>query len=232
MIEDNDDAVEVPNDDDPVDIDEFVAFSPTHTFIHTLTGRFWSTTAVNARLKPLELLDAKGLPVRGKDGKPLTIKATTWLDRNRAVDDVTWAPGEPQLIKGKTVIDGGWIEHPRIVCFNLYRRSRLLLGDKHAAEPWIAHVYKVFEPDDAAHIIKYLAHRVQRSHEKINHALVLGGAQGIGKDTLLEPVKMAVGPWNFHEISPRDMLGGFTPYLKSVILRINEARVAARKLAR
>ena len=35
----------------------------------------------------------------------------------------------------------------------------------------------------------WMAHRVQRPHEKINHALVLGGDQGIGKDTLLEPVQ-------------------------------------------
>ena len=38
---------------------------------------------------------------------------------------------------------------------------------------------------------------MQRPQEKINHALVLGGAQGIGKDTLLEPLKPAIGPWNF-----------------------------------
>ena len=31
---------------------------------------------------------------------------------------------------------------------------------------------------------------------KVNHALVLGGEPGIGKDTLIEPVKGAVGPWN------------------------------------
>jgi hypothetical protein len=38
--------------------------------------------------------------------------------------------------------------------------------------------------------------------EKINHALILGGNQGVGKDTLLEPVKRAVGAWNFLEVSP------------------------------
>ena len=57
-------------------------------------------------------------------------------------------------------------------------------------------------PTTAEHLIAWLAHRVQRPHEKINHALVLGGPQGIGKDTLLEPVKHAVGPWNFTEVSP------------------------------
>ena len=61
-------------------------------------------------------------------------------------------------------------------------------------------------------------------HEKINHALVLGGGQGIGKDTLIEPVKHAVGPWNVSEVSPQHMLGRFNGFLKSVILRVNEAR--------
>ncbi len=65
---------------------------------------------------------------------------------------------------------------------------------------------------------------MQRPHEKINHALVLGGKQGIGKDTLLEPVKHAVGPWNFIEVSPQQVLGRFNGFLKSVILRVSEAR--------
>jgi Family of unknown function (DUF5906) len=60
--------------------------------------------------------------------------------------------------------------------------------------------------------------------EKINHALVLGGKQGIGKDSMLEPVKHAVGSWNFAEVSPQNVLGNFNGFLKSVILRISEAR--------
>ena len=49
--------------------------------------------------------------------------------------------------------------------------------------------------EDADHLIKWLAQRVQRPDIKINHAIVLGGMQGVGKDSLLEPVKHAVGPW-------------------------------------
>lgn len=84
-------------------------------------------------------------------------------------------------------------------------------------------MHRVFG-DDAEHILNWLAHRVQHPADKINHALVLGGAQGIGKDTALEPVKRAVGPWNFIEVSPHHMLGRFHGFLKSVILRVNEAR--------
>jgi hypothetical protein len=79
-------------------------------------------------------------------------------------------------------------------------------------------------PDDADHILDWLAHRVQRPQDKINHAPVLGGAEGIGKDTMLEPVKYAVGPWNFQEVSPTQILGRFNSFLKSVILRVSEAR--------
>jgi hypothetical protein len=60
--------------------------------------------------------------------------------------------------------------------------------------------------------------------EKINHALVLGGSQGVGKDTILEPVKHAIGPWNFVEVTPKQMLGRFNGFVKSVILRVSEAR--------
>ena len=93
-----------------------------------------------------------------------------------------------------------------------------------AGRPWLDHIKSIYAEDDAAHIVRWLAHRVQRPAEKINHALVLGGAQGIGKDTLLEPVKHAVGPWNFQDVSPTHLLGRFNGFVKSVILRVNEAR--------
>jgi hypothetical protein len=53
---------------------------------------------------------------------------------------------------------------------------------------------------------------------------VLGGVSGIGKDTILEPVKRAIGPWNFSEVAPGDLFQTYNGYLKSVILRISEAR--------
>ena len=126
------------------------------------------------------------------------------------------------FINDKVVAEGGWIDKPGAICLNLYRPPTLI-GEAGKAKPWLDHVRKIY-PNDADHIIKWLAHRVQRPADKINHALFLGGAQGIGKDTLLEPVKHAVGPWNFAEVSPTQMLGRFNGFLKSVILRVSEAR--------
>jgi Family of unknown function (DUF5906) len=66
---------------------------------------------------------------------------------------------------------------------------------------------------------------VQRPWEKVNHALVLGSLHhGIGKDSILEPVKRAIGPWNFQDISPTHLFGDFNPYVRSVLLRVNETK--------
>ena len=136
---------------------------------------------------------------------------------------MTWAPGLPELIPDQLISEGGWIEHAGAGVYNLYRRPTLPLGNAAQAGPWLDHVRKVY-PEDADNIIPWLAHRVQRPAEKVNHALLLGGGQGIGKDTLIEPVRYAVGPWNFSDISPQQLLGRFNGFAKSVILRLNEAR--------
>jgi hypothetical protein len=78
-------------------------------------------------------------------------------------------------------------------------------------------------PNDINHILRWLACRVQRPEVKINHALFLGGDQGIGKDTLLYPVKQTVGQWNVAEILPPTLLGRFNGFVKSTLLCINEA---------
>jgi len=104
-----------------------------------------------------------------------------------------------------------------------YRPPIVEPGDPDRAEPWLDHVNKVF-PDEADHIIRYLAFKRRYPHVKINHALVFGGGQGIGKDTILVPIKYAVGPWNFAEVKPRQVIARFNGFLKSVILRVNEAK--------
>jgi hypothetical protein len=137
---------------------------------------------------------------------------------------MTWAPGQPMLVRNRLVSEGGWIEKVGVNCFNLYRPPTIEPGDPIKAGPWLDHVRKIFG-DDAEHIVKWCAQRVQHPEIKINHALVLGSEkQGTGKDTMLEPVKRAIGPWNFQEISPQQLLGRFNGYLKRVILRVNEAR--------
>jgi hypothetical protein len=201
-------------------LDDFYAVMPSHSYIYTPTREMWPAASVNARIEPVTV---QPVTVFGEDGKTAQVKASAWLDQNRSVEQMTWAPGLPMLISNRLISDGGWIERNGVTCFNLYRPPIIKPGKATKAGPWLDHVEKVFGAD-ADHIVKWLAQRVQNPSNKINHALVLGGLQGIGKDTMLEPVKRAVGPWNFSEVSPQHMFGPFTGFLRSVILRISEAR--------
>ena len=190
-------------------LDDFRALMTSHTYIFMPTGETWAGASVNARVPPVPIGDK-------------TVSATAWLDRNRPIEQMTWSPGEPQLIGDRLIVDGaGWIDRPGACVLNLYRPPTIRLGDPNKAGVWVDHVRKVY-PDDAGHIINFLAQRVQRPADKINHALLLGGNPGIGKDTLLEPVKRAVGPWNFQDVKPQHMLSRFNGFLKSTILRVSE----------
>lgn len=127
------------------------------------------------------------------------------------------------MVAGKLISDGGWIERQGVATFNLYRPPSITLGDAKKAKPWIDLGRKVY-PDDAEEIFNFFAHRRQRPEEKINHALVLGGEPGIGKDTMLEVLKQAVGPWNFKEVSPQDVMSPHNDFMRSTALRVSEVR--------
>lgn len=206
-----------------VRLEDFHAFMPAHNYIFGPSGEAWPSSSVNSRIKPVPLFNGNGQPVLDDDGEQVKLIANRWLDEHRPVEQMTWAPGSPQVINDRLISEGGWIDRLGCNVFNLYRPPARLRGDKNKAGPWLDHVQKVY-PGEADHIINWLAHRVQRPDEKINHAVVMGGAQGIGKDTILEPVKAAIGPWNFIEVSPQHMLGRFNGFVKSVILRVSEAR--------
>ena len=206
-----------------VSLDDFYAYMPMHAYIFSPSGELWPASSVDLRFPLQPLVYPDGSPLRKQDGRRKTIKASRWLDRNKAVEQMTWAPGEPKIIKERLISEGGWIERPGCRCFNLYKPPMIIRGNPRKADPWIEHLSRVYG-ENTLHITRWLAHRVQRPREKINHALVFGGAQGIGKDTLLEPVKVAIGPWNFVEVSPKHMLGRFNSFARSVILRISEAR--------
>jgi Bifunctional DNA primase/polymerase, N-terminal/Family of unknown function (DUF5906) len=214
-------------------IGDFQAYLPMHQYIYIPTRDLWPAVAVNSQLEPMPVFDEHGkqkLAPSTKDkagdvilGEPVFIKANTWLDENQSCAQMTWAPGMPMIIRDRLIAEGGWFDHPGANCFNMYRPPTIRHGDKTKSGRWVDHVKKVY-PEDWEHIIKWLAHKVQFPQIKINHNIFLGGQVGVGKDTLLAPAVQAVGPWNCAEVSPEDMFGSFNGYLKSVILRVSEAR--------
>jgi hypothetical protein len=205
----------LPRTEGPIRVDDFHAYMPKHVYLFMPSGEFWPASSVNARVEPITTMDP--------DGHEKKIAPSVWLDRHRPVEQMCWAPGHPPIIRDRLVSDGGWIERVGCSVVNRYRPPQIALGDAENAYRWLALIRALY-PHHADHIVQWFAHRVQRPGEKVNHALVLGGVSGIGKDALQEPVKSAVGPWNFAEISPKHLLGRFNGFAESVILRVSEVR--------
>ena len=195
-------------------IEHFHAYMPRGSFLYVPTRELWPGDSVNNAVK-----DWPDDPM--KPGKKMAPSA--WLPKMRPIHQMSWSPDDPQVIDDRVIDTGGWIAHPGARVFNLYRPPTVGAGNAADVAPWLDHLRLIY-PTEWQHVVLWLAQRVQRPGEKVNHAIVLGGSQGIGKDTLLEPLKLAVGAWNCQEISPSQMLGRFNGWAKSVVVRVSEAR--------
>jgi hypothetical protein len=206
---------------------DFYAYLPTHQYIFIATGKLWVMTAINSIL-PRVIVGYEPSKKKIKDDEvpemiPITISPSLWLDRNRPVAEMAWAPGYPQLIQNTLLVEGGWVWKDGSHTFNLYRPPVRVQGNPEKAKRWLDLVTLVY-PNHVEHIVHYLAHRIQKPHEKINHALVLTGSPGIGKDTILAVLRHGVGAWNFREVSPQDVTGKYNEFVQSVVMRVSEAR--------
>jgi hypothetical protein len=162
-----------------------------------------------------------------KDRKLKTMRASEWVRRienEHLVESATWWPGKPQIIENVVGSEKGLLPKHGARCLNLYVPPLVdHLGDAAKAGPWLDLLGRLYSPEDKAHIINFCAHLVQRPDEKVNHALVLIGPEGHGKDSALQPVREAVGTWNTVEESARGLLGQFNGYLECLLLCVNEA---------
>src|SRR5256885_10729204 len=78
--------------------EDFIAYLPMHNYIYMPTREAWPGSSVNAVLLPVQI------------SKDKSIAASTWIDRNQAVEQMTWAPGHDELIHDYLISGGGWIE--------------------------------------------------------------------------------------------------------------------------
>jgi len=203
-------------------LEDFYAYMPRHQYIFVPTREMWPGSSVNTRLPKVPLFKKNGSPLADENGDQKHSKPSDWLDKHRPVEQMTWAPGEPLTVDGRLMAEGGWFDRPGTTTFNMYRPPAVRQGNSAGADRWVELVQRIY-PDDADHIIAYCAHRIQHPAVKINHGILLGGSTGIGKDTILEPLKLGVGPWNFKEVSPQDIMSSYNDYMQCVVLRISEA---------
>lgn len=153
------------------------------------------------------------------------IEASTCYDENRqargakSLAGVTFAPGDGVLVSRNGLVYG-----------NRWRNARPDLTDVEPGDvsPWLDHVEKLI-PDagEREHVLNVMACKLQHPTVKINHAVLHGGTQGCGKDTLWAPLLWAVcGPDMINRgLVDNDSLQSQWGYaLESEILILNELK--------
>lgn len=191
----------------------------------TTTGHLLAARSVDGAIPKAEW------PTRpdGRSGEPKPYppsRAINDIDTGLTVEGSTWWPGKGRFIEDMVMTERGSVRVKGALCYNAYVPPNHLPA-KSGAKPkkWIDHVKNLYpDPLEYNHFFDFCAHMLQKPHEKINHGLVMAGAQGIGKDTALLPVREGVGEWNAAEIGPDAITSPYNGFLKSVLLVINEVR--------
>lgn len=167
-------------------------------------------------------------------GDPSSPKDCAWAtllrDTNRLqrVMAVTYRPGADLFVQETLPgLVGPCINRWRDPCPNLPETA----SDDDVRQ-WLDHV-TVVVPDERERgiVLDWLAWIVQNPGAKPNWCLVIGStAEGIGKDLMLEPVRIALGGANVREIGPEDLNSGFTDYLANTrLLIVEEMQMNERK---
>jgi hypothetical protein len=105
------------------------------------------------------------------------------------------------------------------------------VGDD-AVRPWLD-LAAIVIPDarERDHVLNWMAYTAQHPGEKINHALVIGSThQGVGKDTLIQPLLWLVGEEYSGNVDPEDLVGQFNEVLeRKKLIVVQEVHSFARK---
>ena len=121
-------AVVTPKLAESVSLEDFYAHMPSHQYIFMPTREPWPASSVNSRIGKVTAAGKDGKPLLDNAGKKILVLASDWLDKNKPVEQMTWAPGFPEIIVDRLIAEGGWIHRPKVSCLNLYRPATLNLA--------------------------------------------------------------------------------------------------------
>ncbi len=188
--------------------EDYWAHQPSHKYINRITRELIPVDALNGGLR--------------RFNNELGMKPSMWLDMNRSVQQMGWHPGHPEIIEGLVSDNGTLRADAKGRIYNRFRSSDAVASDADPS-PWIRHLQNIY-PTDYQYLIAWMAYRIQNPGAKINHAIVIGGVQGTGKDFILAPLRYGVGAANEGTVKPTTLFSEFTSYVEKTLLVINEAR--------
>jgi hypothetical protein len=156
------------------------------------------------------------------------IAASIYFDERRqemgapALVGVTYAAGEDVLVERDGLVYGN-----RWMNMRPDMSAAAPVGDAQIA-PWLDHC-RVLVPDpvELDHILDVMAFKVQHPNVKINHAVLHGGDEGAGKDTMWAPYLWAIGGKNQHNrsiIETGEINSQWGYNLEAEVLILNELR--------
>jgi hypothetical protein len=139
------------------------------------------------------------------------------------LSNLTYAPGAPRLIPNIA-------SDPPSYVFNSWEAPSVpALGPVHL---WLDHVSFIME-GEADRFLRWCACVVQLPAEKPNWHFLVMGPPGLGKDTMVAPMRVAVGPRNYVEAQVYRLESDFTEIYEKKLLILSEtsqSRHDARKL--
>jgi len=139
----------------------------------------------------------------------------------KKVDHLDYAPKQPQIFQHKGKTYG-----------NTWSDESQEAGAPGDCSWWLDHWDVLDWGENKEHMLNWMAYTLQHPEHKINHALILSGGEGCGKDFLLYPLIKAMGD-NAEVISGEELLEGFNEYLLSTkYLHINEIELGDYKDAK
>lgn len=141
----------------------------------------------------------------------------------RIVDKLTYAPGEPKFCKEKNFDSESILD-----CLNIWYDAGVepAEGD---VEPFLDLVRDLFDHDERAidHVLCFFAYIVQNPGHRVNHALVIQGEQGIGKDSLIMAFEKLLGSQNVSQVTLQHVESAFNEWLFGKQLIVFQEMLAA-----
>lgn len=159
---------------------------------------------VTRRETPRNVFNAlfRHVECKSMHGKRPRVQASVYFDERRqeygakALVGVTYAPGEDVLVARDGLVYGNtWINYrPDVSGSDTMADSDI--------KPWLDHCrLLVPEDDELEHVLNVMAFKVQTPNVKINHAVLHGGDEGCGKDSMWAPFLWAIGGDHQHNRS-------------------------------
>ena len=190
---------------------------------------------VTRRETPRNVFNAlyRHVDCRSVHGKKPRVQASVYFDERRqefgapALIGVTYAAGEAVLVSRDGLVYGNRWTNMRPDM----SESDTIADDDIAL--WLDHC-RVLVPEDEEreHVFNVMAYKVQHPNVKINHAILHGGDEGSGKDSMWTPFLWAIGGKHQHNRSIIENKGLESQWgygLEAEVVILNELRESEAK---